>query len=134
MNRPVVRRDDCQLWEIPGDQRRFMGLYFERDITPTANVASGIVILPAGAEQPKLSVHPDSEEIYYVVRGTGVFVLGEAEHPVESGTAVYVAPGAGHRARNTGEEEMELFWVNTPSCFGPVGGYKEFTSQWNQVQ
>lgn len=111
-----------------------MGLIFERDITPTRNLASGIVILPPAVEQPKLSVHPDSEEIYYVVKGEGKFVLGTEEHPVSKNTAVYVAPGTPHRAVNTGSEDMELFWVNTPSCFGPVGGYKEFTKEWKRIR
>lgn len=134
MAKPVVGRDECMLWEIPGDQRRFMGLIFERDITPTKNLASGIVILPPGAEQPTLSVHPDSEEIYYVLKGDGAFVLGESEHVIKPNTAVYVAPGTEHRAINTGSGDLELFWVNTPSCFGPVGGYKEKTRDWRQVR
>jgi len=39
-----------------------MGLIFDRDITPAANIAGGIVILPSGEEQRKLSVH-EGEEI-----------------------------------------------------------------------
>jgi mannose-6-phosphate isomerase-like protein (cupin superfamily) len=134
MAKAVVSREESMLWEIPGDQRRYMGLIFERDITPTKNLASGIVILPVGTEQPKLSVHPDSEEIYYVLKGEGKFELGTEEYAVRKNTAVYIAPGTKHRAINTGSEDMELFWVNTPSCFGPVGGYKDFTGQWKRIQ
>jgi mannose-6-phosphate isomerase-like protein (cupin superfamily) len=110
-----------------------MGLMFERDITPTANIAAGIVILPAGEEQTKLSVH-EGEEIYYVVRGTGQFVLDERVVDVEQGTAVYIAPGVGHRAINTGDEEMELYWVNTPPVFGPVGAYRALMKDWERIR
>jgi mannose-6-phosphate isomerase-like protein (cupin superfamily) len=110
-----------------------MGLMFERDITPTANIAAGIVILPAGEEQTKLSVH-EGEEIYYVVRGTGQFVLDERVVDVEQGTAVYIAPGVGHRAINTGDEEMELYWVNTPPVFGPVGAYRDLMKDWERIR
>jgi mannose-6-phosphate isomerase-like protein (cupin superfamily) len=134
MEKAVQRTSECILWEIPGPQRRFMGLMFEQDITPTASMAVGIVILPPETEQPKLSHHDESEEVYYIVRGKGRFVLDEEEYDVEAGTAVYVAPGVGHRAINSGTEEMEMFWVNAPSCFGGPGGYKEFTKDWKQVR
>lgn len=134
MAKAVVSREESILWEIPGTQRRFMGLIFERDITPTKNLASGMVIIPADIEQPKLSVHPDSEEIYYVLKGECKFVLGTEEYAIKKNTAVYVAPGTAHRAINTGSEELELFWVNTPSCFGPIGGYKDFTREWKRIQ
>ena len=112
-----------------------MGLMFEQDITPTKSMAVGIVILPPSTEQPKLSHHPDSEEVYFIIRGKGQFVLDDQQFGVEEGTAIYVAPGVGHRAINdSDEEEMEMFWVNAPSCFGPPGGYKEFTKDWTQVR
>ena len=120
--KPVNNINDCMLWEIPGEQRRFMGIVHERDITPTKTLSAGIVILPPGIEQPKLSVHPDSEEIYFVIKGQGKFYL------------VFVTPGAKHRAANTGSEEMQLYFVNTPSTFGPVGGYEDFTKNWKRVR
>ena len=129
----VVKASECMMWEAPPPSRRRMGVMFERDITPTINIAAGIVILPPGQEQAKLSVH-DGEEIYYVVRGGGQFVLGERVVEVEKGTAVYIAPGVGHRAINSGDEEMELYWVNTPPVFGRVGGYLDIVKDWKQVQ
>jgi len=46
--KPVNNINECMLWEIPGDQRRFMGIVHERDITPTKTLSAGIVILPPG--------------------------------------------------------------------------------------
>jgi mannose-6-phosphate isomerase-like protein (cupin superfamily) len=129
----VVNTNECMLWKAPLPHRRCMGLMFERDITPTANIAAGIVILPPGEEQTKLSVH-EGEEIYYVVRGTGQFVLDERVVDVEQGTAVYIAPGVGHRAINTGDEEIELYWVNTPPVFGPVGSYRDLMKDWERIR
>ena len=132
--KPVNNINECMLWEIPGEQRRFMGIVHERDITPTKTLSAGIVILPPGIEQPKLSAHPDSEEIYFVIKGRGKFHLGEEIHDIEPGSVVFVTPGAKHRAANTGDEEMHLYFVNTPSTFGPVGGYKDFTKNWKRVR
>ena len=130
-----VKKDtDCILWEIPAPNRRFMGLMFERDITPTKNMAVGIVLLPPGSEQPKLSIHPDGEEVYFIVRGTGQFILDDKKFDIEPGTAIYVAPGVGHRAINSGGEEMEMFYANCPSVFGQNQGYLQFTKDWKRVR
>ena len=129
----VVKTSECLMWEAPDESHRRMGLMYERDITPTVNMSAGIVLIPPGKEQPKLSVH-DGEEIYYVVRGRGKFALGDSFVDIEAGSAVYVAKGTGHRAINTGDEEMELYWVNTPPVFGPVGGYLEFMKDWKRIR
>lgn len=132
--KPVNNINECMLWEIPGEQRRFMGILHERDMSPTKTLAAGIVILPPGIEQPKLSTHPDSEEVYFIVKGHGKFYLGDEVYDVEAGSAIFVAPGTKHRAANTGDEDMQLYYVNTPSTFGPVGGHLDFTKNWKRVR
>lgn len=130
----VAKIDEIMQWEgDEGSYHRKFGVMFERDITPTINIAAGTSTLPAGNEQPKVSVH-QAEEIYFVVRGRGKFFLGDRSFDIESGTAVYVAPGVGHRAINTGDEDLELFWVNSPSVFGPVGGYVDLVRGWKKIR
>jgi mannose-6-phosphate isomerase-like protein (cupin superfamily) len=136
MQGKVVNMADAMRWEIPDAEphHRYMGLMFERDITPTVNMSAGFVVLPPGQEQQKLSVHEGKEEIYFVVQGRGRFVLDDEVVDVSRGTAVYVSPGCRHRAINTGEEPMELFWVNTPPVFGAVGAYQDVVKNWNRVK
>ena len=136
MQGKVVKMSDAMCWEIqePDPNHRFMGLMFERDITPTKTMAAGFVILPPKQEQAKLSAHQGEEEVYFVLKGKGKFVLDDEVVEVEQGTAVYIEPGCRHRAINSGDDEMRLFWVNAPSVFGPVGGYKEFAKNWKQVR
>ena len=130
----LVQRGDAPAWEAPAPHARVMGILFERDITPTRNVSAGFVLIPPGGEQPKLSSHPGVEEIYYVLRGTGTFVLGEDNLTVRPGSAVYVGPDVSHRAINDGDVEMELLWFNSPPAFGPVGSYTEVTRGWTDVR
>lgn len=131
----VVKTNEAMEWESPEPppNHRFMSLLLERDITPTKNIAAGIVTLPPGQEQYKLSVH-DGEEIYFVLEGKGKFVLDERIVEVEKDTAIYVKPGTKHRAINTGDCNMRLYFVNTPPVFGPVGGYKDFMKDWKRVR
>ena len=131
----VVKENQILLWEAPSPHQRRFGLMFERDITPTKNLTAGIVVLPPKQEQPKLSSH-QAEEIYYVLKGTGLFELDGELYEVEKGTGIYVGQGVKHRAINVGDEDLELFYVNSPAegVFGPVGGYLQIVKGWKQIQ
>jgi mannose-6-phosphate isomerase-like protein (cupin superfamily) len=132
--RNVVRLEDAMAWEAPEPNRRTMALMFERDVTPTRSMAAGYVRIPPGNEQVKLSVHPDGEEIYFVVTGRARFYLGDEAHEIDPGTAVYVAPGMPHRAVSIGDDDLVLYYVNAPSVFGPVGGYEAFVQGWTRIK
>jgi mannose-6-phosphate isomerase-like protein (cupin superfamily) len=110
-----------------------MGVMFERDITPTTQLAAGFVRVPAKGEQPKLSRHP-GEEVYFVISGQGTFDRGDRSNEVHARGAVYVAPFSPHRWINTGDVELELLYVVSPSAFGEVRGYLKTVAGWNQVQ
>ena len=135
----VVRADEAIQWESPPpadpsvQDHRFMSLMFERDITPTRSMAAGVVTIPAGQEQTRLSIH-EGEEIYYILEGKGEIILNDEVHQVEKDMAVYITPGTKHRARNTGDGVMKLYYVNCPSVFGDVGEYKKFMKDWKQVR
>ena len=120
-NRPTVSAGKW-VWSLSGD------------ITPTVNMAAGTVLIPPGCEQTKLSRHEGKEEIYYVVAGTGVFVLEDEHHEVEAGCTVYIGPGVGHRAVNTGADDLRLFWVNSPPVFETPEEYRDYTKDWKQVR
>lgn len=130
----VVRFEEAIAWEAPEPNRRTMAVMFERDITPTRNMAAGYVRIPPGSEQVKLSIHPDGEEIYFVVTGRARFYLGDEVHDMEPNSAVYVAPGTPHRATNTGSDDLVLFFVNAPAVFGRVGGYEDFVQGWTRIR
>lgn len=136
----VVKADEAMQWESPPpddssvQDHRFMSLMFERDITPTKSMSAGVVTLPPGQEQTRLSIHEDGEEIYFVLEGKGEFILDDEVHQIEKHTAIYITPGTRHRARNTGDEVMKLYFVNCPSVFGAVGAYKDFMKNWTKVR
>ena len=124
--------DTCLAWEAPEPHRRTMGVMFERDITPTEQLAAGFVRVPVGHEQPKLSRHP-GEEVYFVVSGVGVLDRGDRSDEVHPRGAVFVAPFSPHRSINVGDVDLEVFYVVSPSAFGEVGGYHSVVAGWQQV-
>jgi mannose-6-phosphate isomerase-like protein (cupin superfamily) len=124
--------DTCLAWEAPEPHRRTMGVMFERDITPTEQLAAGFVRIPVGHEQPKLSRHP-GEEVHFVVTGEGVFDRSDRRHIVRARGAVYVPPFSPHRWINVGDVDLEVFYVVSPSAFGQVGGYLDVVAGWERV-
>lgn len=125
--------DTCLAWEAPDPHRRTMGVMFERDLTPTEQLAAGFVRIPVGLEQPKLSRHP-GEEVYFVVSGSGIFDRGDRSDEIQARGAVYVAPFSPHRWINVGATDLEVFYVVSPSAFGPMKGYLNTVAGWKQVQ
>ena len=121
-------------WRIPDDgENREMGILHEGELTPTRNISAGSVRIPAGRKQTKMSTH-EGEEIYFVHRGRARFYLNDDQHEVEEGSSIYVAPGTRHRAENVGDEDLILYWVNSPPVFGEPGAYKEIVKNWIRIR
>jgi len=61
-------------------------------------------------------VHPESEEVYYVVEGKGTVCIGEErrEIPIEPEIALYIPPGTIHGVKNTGKEKLVVAFFVAP--------------------
>lgn len=75
-----------------------------------------IVVLEPG-EAPPLHVHHDTEQIFYVLEGTGTLFIGEAQNqqfPVQPGDVVRVPPHTLHRIYCPGPAQLRYLSVD---CF-----------------
>ena len=61
-------------------------------------------------------IHPESEEVYYVIEGKGTIYIGEErrEIPIEPETALYIPPGTIHGVKNTGKEKLVVAFFVAP--------------------
>jgi DNA-binding transcriptional MerR regulator/mannose-6-phosphate isomerase-like protein (cupin superfamily) len=74
------------------------------------------VVQPGGGSEG--SYHHDGEEMVYVLRGEVEFWLNEIErHVVRAGDCLTFPSSLRHRWRNSGGEQLEMLWVNTPITF-----------------
>ena len=55
--------------------------------------------------------HDDMEEVYYVVTGKGIMIVGDDEYEVEQGDALYVPPGLYHTTKQRGNSPLIVVWV-----------------------
>jgi len=71
-------------------------------------------------------IHPESEEVYYVLKGKGKVYLGEdlKETPIEPNMGLYVPPGMVHGVVNTGRGRLLIAFFVTPGK-EPTKEYKK---------
>ena len=61
-------------------------------------------------------IHPESEEVYYVIKGKGTVYIGEErkEISIEPEIALYIPPGTIHGVKNTGKEKIIVAFFVAP--------------------
>jgi mannose-6-phosphate isomerase-like protein (cupin superfamily) len=59
--------------------------------------------------------HPDSHEVFFVVRGSVLLKCGDASHEMREGDAVLVPPSAPHQLTNIGPDIALVTWSLAPS-------------------
>ena len=92
----------------------------EPTVTAAERFSAGFVKLESGKGHDRHN-HPYSEEILYVIHGTGMQMVelpeGKIEREIGPGTLVHIPTAVFHSTVNTGEEPMELVAIYAP--FGP---------------
>ncbi len=59
-------------------------------------------------------LHPVSEELYFLTRGSGLMRLAGEERLVGPGDCIVIPPGTEHKLMNTGDEPLELLCCCSP--------------------
>jgi mannose-6-phosphate isomerase-like protein (cupin superfamily) len=73
------------------------------------------ILLPGQTVAPHH--HGQIEEIYYIVEGRGVMIVGNEECTVAAGDAVFVPRNHRHTLTNNGAEPLRLLLVCGPAFF-----------------
>jgi mannose-6-phosphate isomerase-like protein (cupin superfamily) len=69
-------------------------------------------LLPGQAQ--KVHAHEGSDKVYYVLRGTGRFTVGDEERDLTEGHAVIARAGDPHGVRNDAQEDLVLLVMMAP--------------------
>ena len=84
------------------------------DNTPGANISFGQVVLLPGEDHTRHN-HPTSEEILYVLSGTGEQMVDDKPaFPVRAGDTIYIPTAIYHSTVNTGWEPMVILAIYNP--------------------
>ncbi len=60
-------------------------------------------------------VHPKTEEIYYILSGTGLMRIRDEERAVGPGDGIAIPPGSPHQIRNTGGVDLVFLCCCVPA-------------------
>lgn len=108
----IVNRQDAAILHTPhGSEIRPL---IDRTTAPIELCSLAEEVLPPGAAVGR-HYHRDTEEVYYILRGTGEMTVGDETLPVGPGDAVYIPRHHTHTLRNTGGEPMTLLLVCGPA-------------------
>jgi len=69
-------------------------------------------LLPGQSQ--KIHAHEGSDKVYFVLRGTGRFTVGDEEQDLAEGQAVIARAGDPHGVRNASEEDLVLLVTMAP--------------------
>jgi mannose-6-phosphate isomerase-like protein (cupin superfamily) len=64
--------------------------------------------------QQQLHAHPSQEQVFVMVRGRGLMLVGGEEREVGPGSLVFIPPGAMHAIRNIGDEPLTYVSATVP--------------------
>ncbi|MFC5382105.1 cupin domain-containing protein [Aquipuribacter nitratireducens] len=118
--KPFEDADPAWLGLDTDGQRRKVFKVLNEDLRDSEFLTAGLTIFEPG-EASSLHHHPDSEEINFIVKGSGV-VVGESgeETPFGPHTFMYIPKGEKHQHINTGTEPLWLVFVYGPHGQLPV--------------
>jgi uncharacterized cupin superfamily protein len=80
---------------------------------------------PAGVSGEHL--HSRTEELYFIVFGTGVMTIDGKNHPVGAGDLVLTGLGTVHGLRNTGRHELGWLVIEVlgPAATAALSGFRQ---------
>ncbi len=73
-----------------------------------------IGILPV-CRKARSHYHKISEEVYYVVDGTGTVSLGNEQASIKKGSVIHIPPSTAHALENTGGVPLEILCLSSPA-------------------
>jgi mannose-6-phosphate isomerase-like protein (cupin superfamily) len=107
----IIQRDDCTAFETKdGSEIREIMAY--RNSACQRTSLAEATVHPGKSTTPHR--HPETEEIYYFLSGSGHMQVADEEADVRPGDAVLIPPGAAHKLTNTGSEDLVLLCICCP--------------------
>ncbi len=93
--------------------RRKVFKVIDKDLVNSEHIVAGLTIFEPG-ESSSYHNHPDSEELDYIVRGSGNVISDDEEENFGSNSFMFIPKGVFHRHMNTGDEPMWMVFMYTP--------------------
>ena len=101
--KPFITKDGSQIREL---------LAYRNSVIRNQSLAEATIAVGASTQE---HYHPKSEEIYYILGGTGRMKLNDELRDVGPLDAIAIPPGARHKIWNTGSVPLVLLCCCAPA-------------------
>ncbi len=119
---PTVRRKGIVVHEDEGERiltgRRRMPITIKisKQKNGVDNISFCAEDIVAG-RNVRIHKHLYSDELIFIHRGEGIFILDDERIPFKSGTVIFVPRGSWHGLENTGQEAVRMLFGYSPAGF-----------------
>jgi len=117
----IIHEEDVPEVAHPG---RFMRWLANEDTLGAKNLSTCVIRVLPGEEVRPAHSHPNSEELIYIISGSGKVMIEQEVGEVRAGSAILFEQGKIHMLKNTGETEMKVICFFAPAT--SVDNYKTF--------
>ena len=111
----VVEKDDIrEPFRAPLGEEIYEMVGRPPELGGTAQHSLVHVVIPPGKRSPS-HFHKNSEETYYILRGTGLMAINELRWRAKPGMAFTMIPPEIHQLVNDSDEDLEFLTVSAPA-------------------
>lgn len=108
----VVESEDMPFFPYPQGTAKIKRILDQKTAGSKRFTGFGLLEIPPGGEFPP-HTHPEREEIYYVLSGSGVILAGGNEVLANRGLTLYVSGEIPHGIVNQSDKPLVVLYVHT---------------------
>jgi len=105
MKLPIVDETSIEALDLPGRDLRWL---VTQESTGAKHCTMCVIEVQPGQTVRPAHSHPNSEEVIYILQGSGRVMIDGVVEPVKAGCAVLFPKGAIHMLRNSGDKLMKV--------------------------
>jgi quercetin dioxygenase-like cupin family protein len=105
MKLPIVDEEDVEALDLPGRHLRWV---VTKENTGANHCTMCVIVVQPGETVRPAHSHPNSEEVIYLLSGTGRVCIEGVVEPVHAGCAILFPQGSIHMLQNSGTEPMKV--------------------------
>ena len=117
----VIHADQIDGWWSPPPHQRELKILLSPALQSVSeDLSMGMVILPP-KESGDPHIHQESQEVWYIISGRGILIVGGEATDLEPDTVVVAPASAEHQIINDSDEELKALFIFSPA--GPEEVY-----------
>lgn len=117
----ILHETDIPEQQQPGRQMRWLA---DENSLPAEHMSVCVIRVAPGQTVRPAHSHPHSEELIYIITGSGKVMIEDEVGDVRPGSAVLFEQGKIHMLKNTGDIEMKVICFFAPAT--SIDNYKTF--------